>query len=166
MYTGGLKTEEGHVLSRVEVKRLRRGGSVTLHNPGQLVFYTVVPLEMITCSLEGYIRFLEGVGAAFVGGFGVEAFPGTEHTGVWTRRGKIGFIGIGARRGAIYHGMAINIQNDLRDYDAILSCGLTDPVSRLIDEKMAAPAAEYSLEELSERLRVLYMEMVGSILAR
>ncbi len=134
VYTAGIKTKSVHILKEIPVKKLRRGGSVTLHNPGQLVFYTVVPLAEMTCGLKGYIRFLENIGILLFKRFGLETLGSQQHTGIWTKHGKIGFIGLGARRGAVYHGMALNIYNDLADYDPILSCGLTEPITRLIDE--------------------------------
>ena len=40
IYTSGLKTEKTHILAPgLKIEPARRGGSVTLHNPGQLVVY-------------------------------------------------------------------------------------------------------------------------------
>ena len=53
------------------------------------------------------------------------------YSGVWTPRGKIGFVGLGLKSNAIYHGVAINLLNDLEDYKHIFSCGIKLPVTSL-----------------------------------
>ena len=60
VYTSGLKTELSHILSeKVQLVPARRGGSVTLHNPGQLVVYFVLPLAAVNGGLERFVRVLE-----------------------------------------------------------------------------------------------------------
>lgn len=126
VYTSGLKTEAAHILSEtVQVVPARRGGSVTLHNPGQLVVYFVLPLAVIHGGLERFVRVLEAVMAETLLSFGIEVnfLPGAS--GIFTPSGKIAFIGLGLKKGYIYHGVAINVANNLADYSAIQSCGLT-----------------------------------------
>ena len=44
VYTAGISTAKEHILdSSLVITQSRRGGSVTVHNPGQLVFYSVFP---------------------------------------------------------------------------------------------------------------------------
>lgn len=126
VYTSGLKTEASHILSEaVEVVPARRGGSVTLHNPGQLVVYFVLPLAAVNGGLERFVRVLEAAMAETLLSFGiaVNLLPGAS--GVFTPAGKIAFIGLGLKKGCIYHGVSINVANNLADFRAIQSCGLT-----------------------------------------
>ncbi|GAB4426455.1 MAG: hypothetical protein OHK0011_07990 [Turneriella sp.] len=132
IYTSGLKTEASHILSsQVQVVPARRGGSVTLHNPGQLVVYFVLPLAAVNGGLERFVRVLEAVMAETLLGFGlnVSFLPGAS--GVFTPAGKIGFIGLGLKKGCIYHGVSINVANNLADFAAIQSCGLTLPMTNM-----------------------------------
>ncbi|HNJ65910.1 MAG TPA: lipoyl(octanoyl) transferase LipB [Turneriella sp.] len=126
VYTSGLKTDASHILSEaVQVVPARRGGSVTLHNPGQLVIYFVLPLAAVNGGLERFVRVLEAVMAEALLSFGiaVNLLPGAS--GVFTPAGKIAFIGLGLKKGCIYHGASINVANNLADFRAIQSCGLT-----------------------------------------
>lgn len=126
VYTSGLKTDASHILNQsVRVVPARRGGSVTLHNPGQLVVYFVLPLAAVNGGLERFVRVLEAVMAETLLSFGiaVNLMPGAS--GIFTPAGKIAFIGLGLKKGCIYHGVSINVANNLSDFGAIHSCGLT-----------------------------------------
>lgn len=132
VYTSGLKTEAAHILDpRIPVLPARRGGSVTLHNPGQLVVYFVLPLSAINGGLERFVRVLEAVIAETLISFGINAnlLPGAS--GVFTPVGKIGFIGLGLKKGFIYHGISINVANELANFRAIQSCGLSLPITSM-----------------------------------
>ena len=156
VYTAGLKTESAHILKELPYIKTRRGGSITVHNPGQLVFYTVIPLSEIGQNLEKYIRTLEISIIKLLALYGIGSFQHEDHTGVWTNKGKIAFIGISAKKGAVYHGAALNIQNDLNDYKPILSCGLDLPITRMIDEPEINTNV-LSLPEISKKLFELFI---------
>ncbi|MES0491733.1 MAG: lipoyl(octanoyl) transferase LipB [Leptospirales bacterium] len=134
VYTAGLKSEPAHILEKIPVIKVRRGGSVTVHNPGQLMFYTVLAIDDSNGGLVGHIRKLEKAIIQTLANYGVRAFQHKKYTGVWTMHGKIAFIGLGLKKKCIYHGAAINITNNLNDYNPIKSCGLPEPITRLIDE--------------------------------
>ncbi len=159
VYTAGISTEKEHVLdSSLFITQSRRGGSVTVHNPGQLIFYSVFPLAMVCGGLQAYIRFLEASIIETFWQYGVFAFLSPPNSGVWTRRGKIAFVGLGMKKGMIYHGVAINLINHLDDYQKIQSCGLRLPVSRLEDEtniqgKKNSLDTKHILEEFSFQLK-------------
>lgn len=168
VYTTGLKTESGHILdTSLKLQPARRGGSVTLHNPGQLVVYFALPLSAVEGGLERFVRVLEAALAETLldAGLPVNFSPGAS--GVFTedgvteagahgaarRGGKIAFIGLGLKKGFIYHGISLNVANELNDFRAIQSCGLTLPMTRMADfgsapaltlvfEKFAAVLAE------------------------
>lgn len=132
VYTSGLKTEKSHILSQnLKVEAARRGGSVTLHNPGQLVVYFVFPLSAVTGGLKRFVRVLESCLAETLLTLGIDVHFVPGASGVFTAQGKIAFIGLGLKRGFIYHGIALNVTNDLDDYKAIQSCGLTMPMARI-----------------------------------
>jgi len=132
IYTQGIKTQKEHILSsKINIVSARRGGSITLHNPGQLILYTIIPLKYITTGLETYIRYLESVMIEVLFQMNINAFCIPEHSGVWTNKGKIGFVGIGVKKKTVFHGISLNINNDLSGYKKIISCGLPLPVTKL-----------------------------------
>jgi lipoate-protein ligase B len=116
----------GEFLARlgIEVLNIDRGGDITYHCPGQLVAYPIFKLENEAKDIHGFLRFLEEVGINFLSKYGVEAgrMPGAR--GVWVNGAKIGSIGIGVKKWVTYHGMAININPDLKPFSFIKPCGI------------------------------------------
>ncbi|MCX7634025.1 MAG: lipoyl(octanoyl) transferase LipB [Turneriella sp.] len=154
VYTSGLKTEKDHILDpNIEIVAARRGGSVTLHNPGQLVVYFVLPLAAILGGLERFVRVLEATIAELLLGYGVPVEFIPKASGVFTPRGKIAFIGLGLKKGFIYHGIAINICNRLEDYRAIHSCGLVLPVVNMAAFVAETPTTRKIFEDFALALR-------------
>lgn len=66
--------------------------------------------------------------------YGLEGERETEHTGVWVDGAKVAAIGLNASRWVTSHGFAINVNPDLRAFEAIVPCGIQGrPVTRLCD---------------------------------
>ena len=103
---------------------VRRGGGTTAHNPGQLVVYPIIALRSLNLGINEYIRLLERSGIELLASLGIEADRRKGFPGIWTERGKIASIGVKVSRGTTYHGIAINICNDLGIFDYIVPCGL------------------------------------------
>ena len=53
-----------------------------------------------------------------------ERIPGL--TGVWVENKKVAAIGVRAQRWVTYHGLAINVANDLQPFRLITPCGIGD----------------------------------------
>lgn len=160
VYTTGLKAEAAHILDpKIPLVAARRGGSVTLHNPGQLVAYFTLPLAAVNGGLERFVRVLEAVMAEILLGYGAAANFSPGASGVFTHHGKIGFVGLGLKRGFIYHGVALNVNNNLDDFRAIHSCGLKLPITNLKGELENTPPLEQVFADftaaLAERFAVL-----------
>ena len=79
-----------------------------------------------------YVRLLEESLIRALGDFAVPAQRISGRTGVWTIPGgaipekKIAAIGVHISRGITSHGFALNVTTDLRDFDLIVPCGITD----------------------------------------
>jgi lipoate-protein ligase B len=108
----------------VKVLRIDRGGEVTLHTPGQLVIYPVLNLNHFGRDLKSYLLGLEQVAIDLLRDFGIVANGISGQRGVWVGTKKIASIGIGVRKWVSYHGMALNINTDLRHFKMIRPCGL------------------------------------------
>ena len=59
-----------------------------------------------------------------VSGIKGERIPGL--TGVWVENTKVAAIGVRAQRWVTYHGLAINVANDLQPFQLITPCGIGD----------------------------------------
>ena len=123
----------------IELHEINRGGDVTYHGPGQLVGYPIIDLRGDLPGKKGphlgpvdYVRLLEEVLIRVCGDFGVMAQRICKRTGVWTIAGgsilekKIAAIGVHVSQGITSHGFALNVTTDLRDFEWIVPCGITD----------------------------------------
>jgi lipoyl(octanoyl) transferase len=134
-----LATDELLARRGVEVHEIDRGGDVTYHGPGQLVGYPIVDLRGDLPGKRGphlgpvdFVRLLEEVLILTCKDFGVPAQRICKLTGVWTLAGgsirekKIAAIGVHVSQAVTSHGFALNVTTDLRDFDWIVPCGITD----------------------------------------
>jgi len=112
----------------VEVVPSDRGGDITFHGPGQLVAYPIIRLADHSLSISGYVHALEDIIIATIGNWGIASHKDPCAIGVWTGDGasaaKIAAIGVRIRRGITLHGLALNVNTDLRFFDLIVPCGL------------------------------------------
>jgi lipoyl(octanoyl) transferase len=143
--TLGRHADEAHVradapeLARrgIELIRVERGGEVTYHGPGQLVAYPILALSRRGLLLRPLVRALEAAMVETCAAFGVGAGRRDGHPGCWidpdgASPRKIGALGIRVERGVTYHGIALNIAPDLRDFELIDPCGMPDVTSTSI----------------------------------
>ena len=147
--TLGRHADEGHVLATrdeldgrgIEVIRVERGGEVTYHGPGQLVAYPILALAERQLLLRPLVRALEAAMIGTCAAFGVAAERLDGHPGCWcdatgpTPR-KIGALGIRVERGVTYHGIALNVDPDLCDFDLIDPCGMPGVASTSIAREL------------------------------
>jgi len=108
----------------IDVVDIRRGGGTTAHNPGQLVFYPILNLQELNLGISEYIRELESIGVELLEHLDVHAERRKGFPGLWVGTKKIASIGVRVSKFITYHGMAINIQNDLSIFEFITPCGL------------------------------------------
>jgi lipoate-protein ligase B len=108
----------------IDVVEIRRGGGVTAHNPGQVVFYPIFDLKGLGLGVNEYVRTLEALGTELLGQLAVQSDRKKEFPGLWAGERKIASIGVRVWKQVTYHGMAINIQNNLSIFDHIVPCGL------------------------------------------
>ena len=123
----------------VEIHEINRGGDVTYHGPGQLVGYPIFDLRGDLPGKRGphlgpvdFVRLMEEALILTCKDFGVPAQRICKLTGVWTLAGgnirekKIAAIGVHVSQAVTSHGFALNVTTDLRDFDWIVPCGITD----------------------------------------
>ncbi|GJD08442.1 Octanoyltransferase [Galdieria sulphuraria] len=117
-----------------ELYRIERGGEITFHGPGQLIFYPILNLRFHKKDLRWYLRRLEQVVIETLKTYGLEAYRVEGLTGVWLDEKKIAAIGIAASKWVTMHGVALNVTNDLEPFRKIVPCGIHDrEVGRLVD---------------------------------
>lgn len=112
--------------------RTNRGGDITYHGPGQIVAYPICDLESLGLSLRTYIERLEQAVINMLQTYGIAAGRLHGATGVWLEAGltgrerKICAIGVKASRHITMHGLALNVNTDMRYFQHINPCGFAD----------------------------------------
>ncbi|MDE1163723.1 MAG: lipoyl(octanoyl) transferase LipB [Acidobacteriaceae bacterium] len=134
-----LATDAALAQRGVEIHEINRGGDVTYHGPGQLVGYPIFDLRGDLPGKKGphlgpvdFVRLMEEAIILTCKDFGVSTQRVPKRTGVWTipggsiREKKVAAIGVHVSQAVTSHGFALNVTTDLRDFNWIVPCGLTD----------------------------------------
>ncbi len=137
----------------IDVVEIRRGGGTTAHNPGQLVCYPIVHLQRLVLGVTEYVRTLEAIGIDLLARAGVAAERREGYPGLWVGHKKIASIGVRVSRFVTYHGMAINVCNDLAIFDTMVPCGLDGVEMTSVEEETGCRCAMDSIKaQLSQLL--------------
>ena len=132
-----------------ELIRIDRGGDVTYHGPGQIVAYPIVELRD-PLDLRRYVRSLEAAVIGTAAAFGVRAGRLEGHPGIWVDgERKLAAIGVRVKRGVTTHGLALNVNNDLRWFDEMIPCGIPDKGVTSLGRELGHPAP---IEEVEDEL--------------
>lgn len=177
--TNILASDEFLAYRGVEVHEINRGGDVTYHGPGQLVGYPIFDLRSFTPRL-GAVEFVRRMEEALIRTCGDFAVPTTRvaaRTGVWTPAGgsiqekKIAAIGVHIARGITSHGFALNVNPDLRDFELIVPCGISDRAVTSLEYEADPPpgmeAVRHAVARQFGRIfnhQVLWVESIADLL--
>ena len=124
-FTGGIRSKKTEIIdSKIKLFKTNRGGKITLHNPGQKVIYVVLNLNKRKKDIRNLVQQLEKSVIEFLKIYKIKSFADRKKIGIWVKDKKISAIGIKVSRWIAYHGVSINIKNNLIDYKKILPCGL------------------------------------------
>ncbi|WP_321480116.1 lipoyl(octanoyl) transferase LipB [uncultured Bacteroides sp.] len=139
VYTLGRSGKDNNMLLGEEQLRaidatlfhIDRGGDITYHGPGQLVCYPIINLEEYNLGLKEYIHLLEEAVIRVCASYGIIAGRLEKATGVWLDKDssnvrKICAIGVRSSHFVTMHGLAFNINTDLRYFSYIHPCGFID----------------------------------------
>jgi lipoyl(octanoyl) transferase len=151
----------------VTLHEINRGGDVTYHGPGQLVGYPIFDLRSLVngngrrLGPVDFVRMMEEALIRLCGVYGVRAGRIAGLTGVWCglkdvdpvapKERKIGAIGIHVSRGITSHGFAFNVTTDLRDFQLINPCGITDKPVTSLEREMPGGTSLPRLEEMAHQ---------------
>ncbi len=131
IYTAGTSYKENEILDNsIKVFKTNRGGKITYHGPGQLICYFVIDLKKIKKDIRNFISIIEKTIMDTLKSYNIETFSDKENIGIWfddnSKIKKVAAIGVRVSKWIAYHGFSINIDNDLKKYDAIIPCGIKD----------------------------------------
>jgi lipoyl(octanoyl) transferase len=136
-----VKQEDLHTINATYY-HINRGGDITYHGPGQIVGYPVVDLENFFTDIHKYMRVLEEAVIQTLKEFNIEGgrIPGL--TGVWIdcqqveRARKICALGVKTSRWVTQHGFAFNVNSNLKYFDYIVPCGISDKAVTSLEKEL------------------------------
>ncbi|MBA3829454.1 MAG: lipoyl(octanoyl) transferase LipB [Taibaiella sp.] len=152
----------------VSFYKTNRGGDITYHGPGQVVAYPILDLEHYFTDLGKYMRCLEEAVINTLAAYNIngERLPGA--TGVWIeasvpgRARKICAMGVRCSRWITMHGLALNVNTDLKFFDYIVPCGITDKSVTSMERELGKKVDEMEVKEklLAEFARIFHAEIL------
>jgi lipoyl(octanoyl) transferase len=160
VFTLGLNGRREHVLTPgdIPVIQVDRGGQVTYHGPGQLVFYPLLDLRRLGLGIRELVMRLENAVVDLCAGYGIEAAGRRDAPGVYVAGRKLASVGLRVRRGCSYHGVALNVVNDLEPFTRINPCGFEG----LRTVKLAELAPVTGIDEVAARLAPLLAQHLAA----
>jgi lipoate-protein ligase B len=131
-----------------------RGGDATFNCPGQPVIHPIVDLRRF--GARNYIAAMQDMAAAVVRSYGIPAERSPDHPGVWVRGKQIAAIGLHLRQNVSMHGLSLNVNPDLEDFEVINLCGLPGKAATSIQAELGRPV---SVDEVITRVMQTFSEM-------
>ena len=164
VFTLGKSGKEDHLLldkkglkdNEADYYKINRGGDITYHGPGQLVVYPIFDLEQFFTDIHKYMRFLEEAVILTLSEYGIHGERMEGQTGVWLGVGspvarKICAMGVKSSRWITMHGLGFNVNADLKYFDYIVPCGISD---KSVTSMQYELGRKIDMDELSEKLLV------------
>ncbi|SFH65145.1 lipoyl(octanoyl) transferase LipB [Modicisalibacter xianhensis] len=169
VFTQGQAGKPEHLLmpGDIPVVATDRGGQVTYHGPGQVVLYPLLDVRRARLGVRDLVTALEQAVIALLAAHGVVAYARPDAPGVYVEDAKIASLGLRIRRGASFHGVALNVDGDLSPFSRINPCGYAGmAMTRLADLTGDCPGTDVVSLQLAECLaRQLGRELVRTELA-
>ena len=125
VFTLGMNAGREHILlpGDIPIVQIDRGGQVTYHGPGQLMIYPLLDVRRARIGVRDLVCALERSVIRLAEKFSIEAHGRRDAPGVYVGETKLASIGLRIRRGASFHGMALNVNVDLEPFSRINPCG-------------------------------------------
>lgn len=155
VFTQGLAGKPEHLLVHddVPVVQIDRGGQITYHGPGQLVVYTMIDFKRRKTSVRNIVTVLEKSIIDTLAEYGIAANSDPQRPGVYVGGKKIASLGLRIKQGAVYHGLALNVNMDLSPFRHINPCGYAGlEMTQIADYVQPAPTLDQVAERLTRHL--------------
>lgn len=170
VYTLGRSGKDNHMLLndaqleaiQATLYHIDRGGDITYHGPGQLVCYPILNLEEFQVGLKEYVHLLEEAVIRVCASYGIKTGRLEKATGVWldgdsVNARKICAIGVRSSHYVTMHGLALNVNTDLRYFSYIHPCGFIDKGVTSLRQELKH---EVPMDEVKQRLECELRELL------
>jgi lipoyl(octanoyl) transferase len=149
LYTAGTSADKKDLIkpNLFPVFETKRGGQYTYHGPGQRIVYVMLDLNNRGKDIKKFVNNLEAWIIHTLAEFNVIGQSRSGRVGIWVERPdkpknvdgfleeeKIAAIGVRLKKWVTLHGLSINVDPDLDNFQGIVPCGIKDHgVTSLVD---------------------------------
>ncbi len=126
VYTLGRRADARHLKENPEhipVLRTDRGGGITWHGPGQIIFYLLLDIRRKGWSVKHLVSLTEEAIISFLSRLGISGHRRPSMPGVYVCEEKIASLGFRIRQGCCYHGLSFNLCPNLKYFARMDTCG-------------------------------------------
>ena len=161
VYTAGIRYNKNEIIDKnIKIIKTNRGGKITYHGPGQLIFYVVINLNQRKKDIRWFIKVLEKTIIKTLKHYNINSFSNEKNVGIWIKHDKkqkkIAAIGVKIKRWVAYHGFSLNLKVDLNNYSKIVPCGLDNKNIINLKDVINKKLANINLELIKNFKRNLY----------
>lgn len=148
----------------ISFHKINRGGDITYHGPGQIVAYPIFDLDQIFTDVHKYVRYLEEVIIRTLAEYKIPSGRISDFTGVWLgankdeKARKICAIGVHLSRWVTMHGLAFNVNTDLKYFNNIIPCGINDE-DKEVCSMASILSAEVDYQEVKNVVKMKFEEV-------
>jgi lipoyl(octanoyl) transferase len=131
IFTAGTSYSKSDIIDKsIDVYETNRGGKITYHGPGQLIFYFVIDLRNKKKDIRKFISAIENTIIETLKQYKIKSHADRKNVGIWFdnngKKEKIAAIGLRVSKWIAYHGFSLNINNNLAPYSKIIPCGINN----------------------------------------
>jgi lipoyl(octanoyl) transferase len=125
VYTQGQAGKAEHILNhnQIPIVQSDRGGQVTYHGPGQLLAYFLLDCRRHKISIKQLVNGIESLILEVLKANGINGHRICGAPGIYVDTQKIASLGLRIKNHCSYHGLALNIDMDLKPFADINPCG-------------------------------------------
>ena len=125
IYTQGLAGKPEHLLqsSYIDVIKTDRGGQITYHGSGQIIAYLLLDMRRLKLGVRELVTRMENAVVDLLKGYDIQSESRVDAPGVYVNNAKIAALGLKIKKGYCYHGIALNVDMDLKPFSNINPCG-------------------------------------------
>jgi lipoyl(octanoyl) transferase len=146
-----LLSEDEIAKRNIDVVKIKRGGDVTYHGPGQLVIYPIINIKNSGFfSIKEFVSWWnKGISDVLKEKYQINAKWREDKPGLWINNKKIMAVGLHFRKFVPIHGFALNINPNMEHFSGIIPCGLKNSGVTSIK---AESGKEPSIQELAKEI--------------
>jgi len=110
--------------ARPPIIKTDRGGKITYHGPGQLIYYFMLNLKKMPFKPTKLTQTILTKTSSVFENLKINHNINLKDPGIYIREEKVASIGMRIKQNYSYHGISINWDTDLNTFNSINPCGL------------------------------------------